>query len=105
VCTVPVHFKTRTEKREANNICQKGLGGSVNTFKSLARLLPGAYNQVLVDFQGFGDTPLTSKTEPLSVAKHVSDLNDLVLFLRRDSNGRTKEGKVRTIHSNKTPTI
>jgi pimeloyl-ACP methyl ester carboxylesterase len=75
-------------------ICLHGLGGSVNTFKSLIPSLPETYNIVLVDFQGFGETPLTSATKPLSISDHVSDVDDLVAFLQSDSNGNAKGGKV-----------
>ena len=75
-------------------ICLHGLGGSVSTFKPLVPSLPKKYNIVLMDFQGFGQTPLTSNTEPLSFSGHVSDVHDLITFLQRDNNGNAKGGKV-----------
>ncbi|KAH8681923.1 Alpha/Beta hydrolase protein [Xylariales sp. PMI_506] len=75
-------------------ICMHGLGGSTNTFSPLAKVLPDTYNVVLVDFQGYGQTPLTSKTEPLTIPGHVSDLHDLVTFLQTDSQGVAKGSKL-----------
>jgi pimeloyl-ACP methyl ester carboxylesterase len=76
-------------------VCLHGLGGSVNTFTSLVKTLPQSYNFVLVDFQGFGQTALKSKSEPLSIYNHVTDLHDLVTSLQRDSNGAAAGHKVR----------
>jgi pimeloyl-ACP methyl ester carboxylesterase len=93
--------KTKTHYLQTGNrngqlvICLHGLGGSVNTFKPLVPYLPIQYNIVLVDFQGYGQTPLTSRTEPLSIDGHVSDLHDLVAFLQTDSNGHAEGRKVR----------
>jgi pimeloyl-ACP methyl ester carboxylesterase len=93
---------TRTHYLQTGNrngrliICLHGLGGSVNTFKPLVPYLQEQYNIVLVDFQGYGQTPLTSKTEPLSIVGHVSDLYDLVTFLQTDGDSHAKGGKVRT---------
>ena len=75
-------------------ICLHGLGGSVNTFTTLAKSLSPAYDTVLVDFQGFGKTALKSTSEPLSLQKHVSDLHDLVSFLQGDGNGVAQGRKV-----------
>lgn len=86
-------------------ICLHGLGGSVDTFKSLVPLLPHRYNIVLVDFQGFGKTPLTSKTEALSIDGHVSDLHDIVSFLQADSNGVADGRKVRGSERNDVHTV
>jgi pimeloyl-ACP methyl ester carboxylesterase len=76
-------------------VCLHGLGGSVNTFKSLVNFLPKTYNIVLVDFQGFGQTSLTSKTEPLTISGHVSDIHDLITYLQAPKNGLEREDKVR----------
>jgi pimeloyl-ACP methyl ester carboxylesterase len=75
-------------------VCLHGLGGSVNTFTSLVKALPQTYNFVLADFQGFGKTALKTKTEPLSIYDHVTDLHDLVAFLQGDSNGTASGRKV-----------
>lgn len=68
----------------------------MDTFKPLVPSLPKGYNIVLVDFQGFGQTPLTSNTEPLSLNGHVSDVHDLIAFLHRDVKSNAKGGKVCT---------
>jgi pimeloyl-ACP methyl ester carboxylesterase len=75
-------------------ICLHGLGGSVNTFKQLLQFIPKTYNLILVDFPGFGNTPL-SNPEPLTIGGHVSDLGDLVAFLQAGSNGHAEGNKVR----------
>jgi 3-oxoadipate enol-lactonase len=75
-------------------ICLHGLGGSVNTFKTLVDFLPISYNTVLVDFQGFGQTPLNPATEKLSIPDHVSDIHDLVTFLQTGANGVASGKKV-----------
>jgi pimeloyl-ACP methyl ester carboxylesterase len=68
-------------------ICLHGLGGSVETFKPLLAYLPRTQNIVLVDFQGFGKSPLTSATKPLSISGHVSDLHNLITHLQADNSG------------------
>jgi pimeloyl-ACP methyl ester carboxylesterase len=90
------HYLQTGDRNGRLIICLHGLGGSVNTFKPLVPYLPSHYNIVLVDFQGYGQTPLTSKTEPLSIDGHVSDLYDLVAFLRTDGNSHAEGGKVST---------
>lgn len=77
-------------------ICLHGLGGSGNTYKPLVSSLPKEYNIVLVDFQGFGQTALTSDTKPLSLSGHVSDVHDLITFLQRHGKGNANGGKVCT---------
>ncbi|EME80014.1 uncharacterized protein MYCFIDRAFT_141372 [Pseudocercospora fijiensis CIRAD86] len=60
------------------------LGGSSKTFEPLLPKLPLArYRVISVDFEGFGKTPVTSK--PASVARYVSDLDDLITHLQRSS--------------------
>lgn len=90
------HYLQTGDKNGSLIICLHGLGGSVKTYESLVTFLPQKYNIVLVDFQGFGKTPLTSTTKPLSVSGHVSDLHDLVTFLQRDDDSLAKENKVRS---------
>ncbi|KXS99947.1 hypothetical protein AC578_786 [Pseudocercospora eumusae] len=61
-----------------------GLGGSSKTFEPLLPKLPlDRYRVVSVDFEGFGKTLTTSK--PASVARYVSDLDDLITHLQRSS--------------------
>jgi len=80
---------TNTHYLQAGNppgpllICLHGLGGSTETFSPLVPSLPSTYNVVLVDFPGFGKTPLAGATEALSVEGLVSDLNDLITHLRK----------------------
>ncbi|KAF7188206.1 Pimeloyl-[acyl-carrier protein] methyl ester esterase [Pseudocercospora fuligena] len=61
-----------------------GLGGSSKTFEPLLPKLPlDRFRVIGVDFEGFGKTPVTSK--PASVARYVSDLDDLITHLQRSS--------------------
>ncbi|KAI4711221.1 hypothetical protein J4E89_003786 [Alternaria sp. Ai002NY15] len=64
-------------------VCLHGLGGSTETFSPLVPSLPQAYNIVLVDFPGFGKTPLAGVTKALSVEGLVSDLDDLITHLTK----------------------
>ncbi|KAL8366364.1 hypothetical protein RB595_004913 [Gaeumannomyces hyphopodioides] len=59
-----------------------GLGGSTNTFVPLLSAVPHTFRTALVDFQGFGKTPLADASKPLSIAGHVADLHDLVASLQ-----------------------
>jgi pimeloyl-ACP methyl ester carboxylesterase len=88
------HFLQTGEESGQLVLCLHGLGGSVNTFRSLANRLPQTYNIVLVDFQGFGQTPLNSKTEPLTIGGHVADVHDLITFVQGASHGVAEGRKV-----------
>jgi 3-oxoadipate enol-lactonase len=62
-----------------------GLGGSTRTFEPLLPLLPSQAHQILtVDFEGFGRTPLTDPSVPLSVERYVADLDDLITHVQGD---------------------
>jgi len=82
---------TNTHYLQAGNpsgpflICLHGLGGSTETFSPLAPSLPSTYNIILVDFPGFGKTPLAGVRKPLSVEGLVVDLADLIASLRGSS--------------------
>lgn len=62
-------------------LCLHGLGGSTNTFLPLLPYLPKTYNINFVDFQGFGQSPLSTEG-PFSVAGHVADLHHLITSLQ-----------------------
>ena len=91
---------TRTHYLETSNrtgpliVCLHGLGGSTNTFNTLIDRLPETYRVVLVDFQGFGKSPLTSTSQPLSIQGHVADIHDLVTHIQADSNSVAEGQKV-----------
>ena len=80
-------------------ICLHGLGGSTETFSPLVPSLPPTYNIILVDFPGFGKTPLAGVREPLSVEGLVFDLADLIASLRGSSNGSASSKVVIFGHS------
>lgn len=69
-------------------ICLHGLGGSTETFVPLLPYLPQTYRIILVDFQGFGKTPLTGTREGISVADHVTDLDHLISHLEASPDQR-----------------
>lgn len=80
-------------------ICLHGLGGSVSTFKPLVPSLPKKYNIVLMDFQGFGQTPLTSNTEPLSFSGHVYTIlshfyREITMAMRREERYASRSAAV-----------
>jgi 3-oxoadipate enol-lactonase len=91
---------TKTHYLRTNNqtgpllVCLHGLGGSTNTFKPLVEQLPAIYDIVLVDFPGFGRTPLAAKEKPLSIQGHVSDVHDLITFLQKDGEGVANRNKL-----------
>ncbi|KAJ3961654.1 hypothetical protein N0V92_001627 [Colletotrichum tropicale] len=66
-------------------VCLHGLGGSTETFQGLLPVLPSSYKIALVDFQGFGKTPLADRTGKLTIAGHVADLHDLLTSLQESS--------------------
>lgn len=63
-------------------ICLHGLGGSTETFEPLLSALPKTHHIILVDFQGFGKTPLTDPTNKFTIAGHVADLHHLIASLQ-----------------------
>ncbi|CAI6340531.1 unnamed protein product [Periconia digitata] len=71
-------------------LCLHGLGGSSDTFLPLLPHLPAKDNIVLVDFQGFGKTPLTKSPNIVTVANHVADVGDLITALQRNSTSKNK---------------
>ncbi|KAF2726992.1 alpha/beta-hydrolase [Polyplosphaeria fusca] len=95
--TSPSGTKTHFLQSDASTgpllICLHGLGGSTETFIPLLPSLPQTCNIVLVDFQGFGKTPLAESSKPLSVPGHVADLSHLIAHLQADS-GPDKQQKI-----------
>lgn len=60
-----------------------GLGGSSRTFAPLLPHLPYQTHRILaVDFEGFGATPLSNLSAPLSIARYVADLDDLIAHIQ-----------------------
>ena len=67
-----------------------GLGGSTRSFAPLLPLLPSQTHRILaVDFEGFGKSPLTDPSTPLSLKRYVADLDDLIAYVQSDG----KSGK------------
>ena len=63
-------------------VCLHGLGGSTETFIPLVPYLPPTHHIILVDFQGFGKTPLADPTQRLSIAGHAADVGELIASLQ-----------------------
>ncbi|KAI4693571.1 uncharacterized protein J4E88_001944 [Alternaria novae-zelandiae] len=80
-------------------VCLHGLGGSTETFSPLVPSLLPTHNIILVDFPGFGKTPLAGVRKPLSVEGLVVDLADLIASLRESSNGSASSKVVIFGHS------
>ncbi|EFX04223.1 alpha beta hydrolase fold family [Grosmannia clavigera kw1407] len=69
-------------------VCLHGLGGSSSTYTPLLPHLqtePPGFNVVLVDFPGFGQSPLPPASAELSIHSHVSDIRDLITALSTTS--------------------
>ncbi|KAI4664711.1 uncharacterized protein J4E79_003009 [Alternaria viburni] len=80
-------------------VCLHGLGGSTETFSPLVPFLPQAYNIVLVDFPGFGKTPLAGSASPISVERLVADLGDLIASLQGRPNSSASSKVIIVGHS------
>ncbi|KAF4871339.1 Serine hydrolase-like protein [Colletotrichum siamense] len=74
-------------------VCLHGLGGSTETFERLLPVLPSCYKIALIDFQGFGKTPLADQTGKLTIAGHVADLRDLLTSLQESSQKQANASK------------
>ena len=75
-----------------------GLGGSTRTFKPLLPLLPSQAHQILaVDFEGFGKSPLTDPSKPLSIVRYVADLDDLIAHVQRNRNCKKQDLQARPV--------
>ena len=80
-------------------LCLHGLGGSSDTFTNLLPYLPQTYDITLVDFPGFGKTPLNPSHAKLSVVGHVADLGDLIVALQGASSTTRSQDTVIIGHS------
>ncbi|GKT42964.1 monoacylglycerol lipase ABHD6 [Colletotrichum spaethianum] len=74
-------------------VCLHGLGGSSETFISILSTIPKSFNAVLVDFPGFGKSPLNQNLKPVTVAGTVSDIHSLISSIR-DSAGTSNSDKI-----------
>jgi 3-oxoadipate enol-lactonase len=80
-------------------LCLHGLGGSRDTFLPLLPVLPKSYKIILVDFQGFGKSPLIKSPNTISVARHVADMGDLIAAVQRPSRLSQPRGIIVIGHS------
>jgi pimeloyl-ACP methyl ester carboxylesterase len=72
-----IHYIASGNQKGPLAVLLHGLGGSTETFQQLLPSIPPNYQVISVDIEGFGKTPL-NPTQPLSFARHVSDLHDLI---------------------------
>jgi pimeloyl-ACP methyl ester carboxylesterase len=83
-----VHFTQTGNPSGPLIILLHGLGGSIETFRPiLPFLLPLVNHLVCVDFEGFGQTALSSPDTTLSIPRYVDDLEHLVASLQGPSGG------------------
>jgi 3-oxoadipate enol-lactonase len=79
-----VHYELQGSANGPLIILLHGLGGSTRTFKPLLPHLYQTHQTLAVDFEGFGETPLTIASVPLSIERYVADLDDLISHVQRD---------------------
>jgi 3-oxoadipate enol-lactonase len=84
-----VHYELQGSAKGPLIILLHGLGGSTRTFKPLLTHLPKTHQILAIDFEGFGQTPLTYASVPLTIDRYVADLDDLVSCIQ--GNGVCKE--------------
>ncbi|KAJ5747298.1 uncharacterized protein N7511_008994 [Penicillium nucicola] len=78
-----VHYAQSGNESGPLIIFLHGLGGSTKTFDSLLPFLSPQLNRlVCVDFEGFGQTALSSPEVVLSITRYVNDLEHLVKYLQ-----------------------
>ncbi|KAH7094256.1 Alpha/Beta hydrolase protein [Paraphoma chrysanthemicola] len=77
-----LHYAQTGNRSGSLLLCLHGLGGSIETFFPLLPHLPSTYNIVLVDFPGFGKSPLPEQPDNISIAGHVANLDDLIASLQ-----------------------
>ncbi|EQB58327.1 hypothetical protein CGLO_01441 [Colletotrichum gloeosporioides Cg-14] len=87
------HYLLAGDRSGPPLVCLHGLGGSTETFLRLLPVLPSSCNIALVDFQGFGKTPLADRTKKLTIAGHVADLHDLLASLQDSPHKKRKISK------------
>lgn len=79
-----IHYISSGQQQGRLAILIHGLGGSAETFRDLVPLIPSNYHIVSIDIEGFGKTP-RNPGAPLSFARYVSDLHDLITHLQGHS--------------------
>ncbi|KAJ5895985.1 uncharacterized protein N7473_005384 [Penicillium subrubescens] len=83
-----VHFTQTGNPSGPLIILLHGLGGSIETFRPILPFLSPLVNHlVCVDFEGFGQTALSSPDTTLSIPRYVDDLEHLVASLQSPSGG------------------
>lgn len=89
-----VHFTQTGNPSGPLVILLHGLGGSTKTFRPILQSLSPRINRlVCVDFEGFGQTILSSPDTTLSLPRYVDDLEHLVASLQ-DPPGGSPERKL-----------
>ncbi|EXJ79398.1 hypothetical protein A1O3_08900 [Capronia epimyces CBS 606.96] len=86
-----IHFLSSGEHQQQGRLAVllHGLGGSTETFRELLPFIPPNYQVINVDVEGFGKTPLNQEGKPLSFARYVSDLHDLITHVQESGSAST----------------
>lgn len=79
-----IHYLSSGNPQGRLAILLHGLGGSTETFRQLLPSIPPSYQIISVDIEGFGKSPL-NPDKPLSFARYVSDLHDLIAHVQEHS--------------------
>ncbi|KIW10295.1 hypothetical protein PV08_11257 [Exophiala spinifera] len=79
-----IHYSCAGSQQGRLALLLHGLGGSTATFQRLLPSIPSDYQIVSVDIEGFGKSALNPET-PLSFARYVADLHDLITHLQEHS--------------------
>ncbi|KAL6245102.1 hypothetical protein RBB50_007877 [Rhinocladiella similis] len=79
-----IHYTCAGSQRGHLALLLHGLGGSTETFRRLLPSIPSNYQIVSVDIEGFGNSAL-NPDKPLSFARYVADLYDLVTHVQEHS--------------------
>jgi len=92
------HYELRGPDTGCLIVLLHGLGGSTRSFAPLLPLLPSQTHRILaVDFEGFGKSPLTDPSTPLSLERYVADLDDLTAYVQRDDRSEEQDACARPI--------
>jgi 3-oxoadipate enol-lactonase len=92
-----VHYELQGSATGPLVVLLHGLGGSTRTFKPLLPHLRPTHRILAVDFEGFGETPLTNASVPLTIDRYVTDLDDLISYVQRDHICKEQDPSIHSI--------
>ncbi|KEF52012.1 uncharacterized protein A1O9_12002 [Exophiala aquamarina CBS 119918] len=79
-----IHYLSSGKQQGYLAVLLHGLGASAEAFRLLTPSIPPIYHTISVDIEGFGKTPLNPE-KPLSFARYVSDLHDVITHIQENS--------------------